>query len=438
MAAKLGKWAACLCVCQCLLGVACLAEAKPLLQVAWRLRIDEHIPLAYKPVEGASPIVTSDGRWVYVGGLDGVFYKVDAVSGKPHFKLQLDGAVSAQPLFFRQGVVVCTEEGSIYYLSQDDLHPLWGKLVRLPGVVRHQPQLLDEQQLVVVDDRGVLSLLALADGSVVTTYSEQSFSEKSLSPITVAGRAQPLFEEGSLFAGFDTGVLVRWSLKEAAEASTSDTEEEADDASDGNDILASHGAAANGQPQRLPEIQRDWEAPLCSEGALGSRLDKPGAVCSRRRVFRDVDTSPVMTESGLLAGCYCRGLMLLDPATGNVIWELPVRGPTRPLVMDETIVFTTADGFVIAAGLNDGQIKWRTLLHGDPGDAMLLPAFQAGRQVPVIVANGEDLFVIDTSTGMLMARLASMHGFSSNPAMWQTSMFLVSNEGFLYRIDYFR
>ena len=263
MAEKFGKWAlALVLVVESLVSFGSPVQAKPLMQVAWRFRIDEHIPLAYKPIEGAAPAVTSDGRWVFAGGLDGVLYKVDAISGKAYYKLQLDGALSAQPLLLGAGLVVCTEEGSIYYLSQTDLHPLWDQFVKFAGVVRHQPQPMDGQSLALVDDRGVLTVLSTVNGAILSTYSEQSFSERSLTPITVAGRPQPLFDEGSLFAGFDSGVLIRWSLKGSSESAGAEEEDtEAD--------------VAPGSVPGFPGLQRDWEANLCSEGALSKRLDGP-------------------------------------------------------------------------------------------------------------------------------------------------------------------
>lgn len=411
-----------------LLGEA--ADAKPLLQVAWRFRIDEHIPLVYKPMQMSTPLVTSDGRWVYAGGLDGLFFKVDAVSGKPYHRIKLDGAISAQPLLHGRGLVVCTEEGSIFYLSAADLTPIWTRWVRLPGVVRHQPQMLTDDVLVVVDDRGVMTLLSLVDGAVIQSYTEHSFSERSLTPITVAGKPQPLVEEQRLYAGFDTGVLVSWSLQPAG---TLEVEADGDASADES---ASSDAADDEGP--LLTLQRDWEANLCTEGVLGKVLDSPGAVCSRRRVFRDVDTSPVYTESGILSGCYCRGLMLLEPDSGEIIWEVPARGPSKPFVLDETVVFAAADGSVRGVNLNDGRLLWRTVVHGDPADVMILPSFQSGKQIPLFVVNGEELLVVDGISGAMMARLQSMHGFSAPPTGWQTSLFLISNEGYLYRIDYFR
>lgn len=406
------------------------ADAKPLLQVAWRLRIDEHIPLVYKPVQMSTPLASPDGRWVYAGGLDGLFYKVDAVSGKPYHRIKLDGAISAQPLLEGRGVVVCTEEGSIFYLSAADLTPVWTRWVRLPGVVRHQPQVLTEGVLVVVDDRGVMTLLSMADGAVLQSFSEHSFSERSLTPITVAGKPQPLVEEQRLYAGFDTGVLVSWSLQALGGDAQDDEGPPEDDSDSATDSLETDAPTL--------ALQRDWEANLCGEGVLGKVLDAPGAVCSRRRVFRDVDTSPVYTESGILSGCYCRGLMLLEPETGEILWEVPARGPSKPFVLDQVVVFAAADGSVRGVNLSDGRVLWRTVVHGDPSDVMVLPSFQSGRQIPLFVVNGEELLVVDGVTGAMLTRLQSMHGFSSPPAGWQTSLFLISNEGYLYRIDYFR
>ena len=84
------------------------------------------------------------------------------------------------------------------------------------------------------------------------------------------------------------------------------------------------------------------------------------------------------------------------------------------------------------------MVEWMTMIHGNPSEVSVLPAFQAGRQVPVFVSNGEDLMVLEGSTGTILLRMASMHGFSSVPGVWETSLFAISNEGFLYRLDYFR
>jgi outer membrane protein assembly factor BamB len=76
-------------------------------------------------------------------------------------------------------------------------------------------------------------------------------------------------------------------------------------------------------------------------------------------------------------------------------WQLEVGADLSgaPVVVGRTVLLSTVQGSVVAAGLLDGRARWRFASGGDPA----LPLAGAGDVV--LLASGGDLFAIDVRTG---------------------------------------
>jgi len=397
-----------------LLSPASAISGEPVFKTGFRVRLSEPGMFEYGPLEFGGPAISADGRHLVVGTRTGLLLLMRTDSGEVVYRKHVDGGISAAPLLFEESMFVVSENGTIQRHALCDGAEQWDKPASISGAVRSVPDLWDGEVLFVIDDRSVLHAIDADSGKILAEFARHSFAKRGLSPFTIFGYPSPLVDQEELYAGFETGQLVRFGLR-----------------------------AGGDDESQFDSFDIDWTIGPCAPGALSSASartavgEKP--LCSSRRAFRDVDSSPVMTEKGLLSGCYCGGVFLVDPDTGATIWQTAVLGPSTPLVVGDRAFVTSADGAAYALDIATGKIRWtselgiafltRPTLLGSPHDE---------ESASILVVTGKTLYVLDLHTGKVLARFTSFGGVSAPPAVMGHTIFLLSNEGFLYRIDYFR
>ncbi|MBM4356290.1 MAG: hypothetical protein FJ109_21280, partial [Deltaproteobacteria bacterium] len=197
-------------LCLLLLCIAVLAtvsaSADPVFRVAYRVRVSDRGIFSLGPLEVASPAVTQDGFSVVVGGGSGRLVVLDAASGETSFEVQLDGGISATPLVLADRFVVGTDNGGIYLVGADG-RMLWPAPARIKGAVRGRPALWHSSLIIVADDTSSVHAVSMADGSVVASFSAQSYARRGLSPFTVFGYPDPLVDGDLAYVGFETGAI---------------------------------------------------------------------------------------------------------------------------------------------------------------------------------------------------------------------------------------
>ncbi len=384
------------------------AAADPVVRVEYRVQLDEHSPLTYGPMQLASPVLASQG-FIMCATASGSVQLLSTSDGAPVYSTKVAGGVSATPLLVEDSVYVGTEEGTIHLLSVCDGKPLWEKPARVKGAVRSTPVLWQDSLLFVQDDRSVLHALDPATGEVIYENTGQSFAERGLSPFTVFGYPSPTVSGNTIYAAFETGKVSRINVSGPDES---------------DNFAFSSG----------------WTAGLCDYSRKQADPDKLAIpVCSSRRFFTDADSTPTLTGKGLVTGCHCRGLFMLDPADGKAKWETPLRGPSAPLVVRDTVYVVTSDGGAHALKLDTGEIRWSTRLEISLVSQPVLVGLEQDVSGGLLaIASGGDLFLLDAATGKLVGRLTTLSGFSATPAVDGHTLFLISNEGFLYRVEHFR
>lgn len=370
----------------------------------------EHAFLEFGPREFASPVVTPDRQHVIVGTGKGRLVLLRASSGEVVWTRLVDGGIRAAPLVTREELFVGTDNGALYRISSCDGKPLWEKPARIPAAVRSTPVLWKGQVLIVLDDGSVLHAISAITGESLAEFDEQSFSRRGLSPFTILGYSTPVLSGDMLYVGFETGFLDRFDLSIEDDGTFS-----------GFTTMREIGPCA---PGRLAPIARGGDAP---------------ALCSSRRVFRDVDTTPVVLSEGILSGCYCRGLFLVDHELSMLVWEAPVLGPSAPLVAGDRAYVTSADGAAYAVEVTSGRILWTS----DLGVSLLSPPVLVGNpEVPqegtLVIATGTTLYALAADSGRILDRITSLGGVSAAPAVLGNALFILSNEGVLYRAELFR
>jgi outer membrane protein assembly factor BamB len=394
--------------CCLALATALPASAEPVFKTVYRVRVSDRGLFALGPLETATPAVSRDGFNVLIGGGSGRLLVLDAASGEISFEIELDGGVSATPLVLEDRFVVGTDNGSIYLVANDG-RLLWPQPARIKGAVRGKPALWHDSVLIVGDDTSSLHAISLADGTLLASFSAQSFARRGLSPFTVFGYPDPMVDGDLVVAGFETGFVSALKPK-------------------GGDASPS-----------ISTFETAWQNGLCSAGELSRATAASGQpLCSPRRVFRDADTSPTLTPAGLVTGCYCRGLVLLDPATGTVRWETPILGPSAPAVANERLYVLSADDRLRALDQATGKVVWTT---GIEVAQVLTPVLAGSAQDPssalLVVATGGPVYLVWASTGRIAGRIDVKGGVAAPPLVVGRSLFLVAAEGFLYRIDVF-
>jgi outer membrane protein assembly factor BamB len=379
---------------------------QPVVKISYRLDFGEHALFSFGPLELAPPSLTPDGRFLLAGTSNAKLLVVDAGSGEIVHTLLLDGGASIPPVIIRDRIYVGTDNGVVHCFSRTTFKALWESPPRFRGIPRAGPILWQDGILVIQDDRSIIHAIDEVTGETLQKFDQHSFAQRGLSPFTIFGFPGLSVHEGSLFAGFETGHVSRFELS----------------LKDG----------------KLAPLNPTWEEGICTSEGLIDKDSKAG-LCSNRRVFRDVDSTPTITPSALLTGCYCRGLVALNPSDGKILWEAPVLGPSSPLVVGKLVIAASADGSVNALSGESGKLVWTTQVGVSLiSDPQLVGNQQDSASAAVVVATGDDLFILAADTGRILSRLSVPGGFAAPPHVAGNAMFAISNEGFLYRLDYFR
>jgi outer membrane protein assembly factor BamB len=145
--------------------------------------------------------------------------------------------------------------------------------------------------------------------------------------------------------------------------------------------------------------------------------------------FVDVDTTPVLADGTLYAASYSGGMYALNPKDGTVRWRFDVEGAAGIAVANRRVYFTAAK-----TGLHvldtAGRVIWRQAM-AQAGD--LSPPRLSG---PYVFLSGSDagLFVVDRRQGELAAFFNPGDGISAQPMVAGTSVYVLSNGGFFYKL----
>ena len=389
-----------------LLVPAPVVADEAVVSVSYRVRLAEQGLFEFGPLELAAPALTADSSRLVVGTSQGDLFLIDAATSTRLAQRKLVGGVVATPTVAGESLIVGTNDGRVYRLSAESLEPEWKQPAALKGSIVSSPRVWGNL-VFVQDDRSILLALRFDTGEIVGRFDGQSFARRGLSPFTIYGYPELEVADSTLYAGFETGTVARFALAGDAE---------------------------------FGGLDSTWEAGICTAGAFEtSDSAEVARLCSPRRVFRDVDASPTLTDSGLLTGCYSRGLVMLDPADGKVRWERPVLGPSSPAIVGGHAVVAAADGYLYAISLGDGAIRWQTRLGTSllsrPG---VLGAAGDIASTVLVASTGDSLFFVNGADGTITARFDSLGGIAAPPATAGNVVFLLSNEGLLYRLDYFR
>ncbi len=250
-----------------------------------------------------------DGNRIYAASQDGKVMAVDPVSGKQHWKSDLEIELSAGPAVGEGVVVVASKDGYVVQLDADSGAEQWR--VYVGGETLAQPLIEDDSVVVqTIDNR--LVILARFDGR------QRWESEQSMPALTMRGASSPVMVGSSIISGFDNGRLVAFNL-------------------DTGDVV--------------------WDSMLALPTGR-SDLDR----------LSDIDGAIVAIGQDVYAAGYQGRVAAIAAESGQVLWSREI-STHEGVAVDWNSVYTVKDdGEVVALSRNNGAELWRNddLLRRDP------------------------------------------------------------------------
>lgn len=252
---------------------------------------------------------SGDGNRIYAASQDGKVVALDPVSGKQHWKSDLEVQLSAGPGVSEGVVVVVSRNGYVILLDADSGTELWRTYIGSEALA--QPLIKDDSVIVqTIDSR--LRALSRFDG-------KQRWSIEQTAPaLTMRGASSPVLAGSLVIAGFDNGRLL------AVNVATGDIE---------------------------------WDTML-SLPTGRSDLDR----------LADIDGAIAVVGQDIFAAGYQGRIAAIAVESGQILWSREISSYTGVAADWNSIYTARDDGEVIAMARRNGSEAWRNddLLRRDP------------------------------------------------------------------------
>jgi outer membrane protein assembly factor BamB len=316
----------------------------------------------YLPQELAAPAADPDGNRIVVLTRDKMVRAVSA-DGKLEWSFPTRGDFSAAPLITDGVVYVPGGDGILYALSADSGQLLWKYEV---GEALVATPAIALGKVLAATENDALIAVDSRSGKLAWRY------RREVTPgFTIRGAAAPSVRGELAYVGFSDGYLVA--------------------------IGVADGAVK-------------WERALSSPG----------------KQFLDVDTTPVLDETGrLFAASYKDGIYALEASTGTVQWHTTRQGVTF-LLLKSPLLFAVGDQGVAALMEQTGRPVWSYELVNKAADP---PAFARGL---LVVPTGQALVFLDAASGKARSYWNPGKGVSAAPLWDHSRLYVLSNLGYLY------
>lgn len=304
------------------------------------------------------------GDILYSANLSGMVAAVHRTEGYPFWQKKMAAGVEGALGYGRSKIVVGDLKGNLTVLNARDGSESWKYKIQSEWL--SQPAFLREK-LFVSSANDELYAFHEATGKELWHFSHRG-DEK----MTVRGTASPVIYGGDVFQGFSDGSLVALN------------------ASNGNVLWT----------KRLRTKDR----------------------------FYDVDATPYVDETHVIASTFDGKLYCLDRLTGNTQWIHAVGSYGGFLVEDEKIYFAGLDGNFYALEKKTGQPIWKTSFKGGVG----LTAARAG-DFFVLTTSADLIHVFDPRDGKIVHTTLLASGTLASPSATEDGWFYVlTNYGHLF------
>lgn len=145
--------------------------------------------------------------------------------------------------------------------------------------------------------------------------------------------------------------------------------------------------------------------------------------------FGDIDVPLIHRGDRLIASSHGGGVYLVERDTGALLWRAPIENVVGLTEEEGRIYGVTASGEVFALDGRDGSRLWRFQL---PADWSPMGLSSTGRFLAVPISQGP-LYLFNRVDGSPVLKWGPSSGFQNAPIFDETSGYLMSNQGYLYR-----
>lgn len=336
-------------------------------EVLWRVALVSHDLFSDRFQNRSTPQVSSDGKFIVVGTSDGAISCLFAHDGRLRWKFRTEGPSDVSPLLTDDRVYFTGGDSHVHALRLSNGKEIWkSQLARNSSVT----PVLYEKLLLVQTDGDELVCLDAESGEWRWSYKQQEISGERF---RVAGAARPLACDGSIFASFSDGTLVKLSAKDGSVISRRNLRGERD---------------------------RFWDS--------------------------DVDILPI--GELVIAGSFGQGLFGLSPGDLTTRWQVKIEGPSDVSVDGDKVYFTTSDSDVVSVSIDSGSIAWQKKI--EKGGLLSRPVV-AGRWL--LVSSEElSLVALDKISGETMQVFNPGKGSSAAAGIFRDRAWWISNGETLY------
>jgi glycosidase/outer membrane protein assembly factor BamB len=294
---------------------------------------------------------------LYAAGTDGIFYAIDARTGKPVWTFKVNLPIGSSPTVSQGTVCFGTgldfsgeaKQGDVYCLDTQTGRERWH--FKTGGTVVSSPAIAGTTVLAASMD-GNLYALDLGSG-------EEQWRFESGAPLI----ASPVIAGGVVYIGSADGVLFGIDLATGKKVGT---------------FAASGGiacsAAIAGGTAYVGDGNGKFYAVDLKSGRARWQFQAQGTV----------DSSPAVAGGLVYFGSYDQNVYALDIQTGEQVWRFNAYAPvlSSPAVAGDTVYVGSFNGRVYALDARTGEERWRFQAEGDiqaspsvAGDTLYVPSF---------------------------------------------------------------
>jgi outer membrane protein assembly factor BamB len=345
-----------------------VVPAGPCLLSAFVLPSEAERCISWTRRETAGPAFHAATGILIVGGSDRRLRGISARDGAAMWSVPMPGAVVAQPTIVEDGAYVGTDDGHVLRADVTSGRIRWDVTV---DAEVSEPVVIDDELVLVVTGADTLYALNRLTG-------EPAWSHKHPLPrgITLRGQSKPLVATVDTLQGPRRRVFV--------------------------------GHASG----RLTVLERDT-------GTVVDELSVSGD-----DTFGDLDADPFEQEGRIVFASQTRGVIALDPRTGNEAWRNPESGIVRLARGGRHLVIAAGPGKVLGLDAVNGAVRWRfTFDKGAPTRIVV-----KGGRVHVGSDRGS-FYVLDLFSGRPRQYLGTGLGFAADPALWNDMLYVTTIAG---------
>ena len=298
--------------------------------------------------------------------LDGLV-SFDLAGKNQNWRLNIPRGVEASGASIRDTLFVGGLNGKMYSVNLPDGHVNWTFDTKTEVV--SEPLLEEGILYFMAGSQSVYSVDGVS-GRQLWSYSRQDTSNN----MTVRGGSKPALVNGVLYIGFSDGALVALNSQTGTE---------------------------------------QWEITL-----------------NRNTKFKDIDSSPVVSDDVLLINSYDDKLYCISKNKGEIVWSAPYGGASTPLVMDDKVYTSSSRGELVALNKKDGSLIWKK----DTKRGIFTDPISFKNLLVTGESQGRLMFV-DKENGSTMGSFEPGRGVFSKPAIYDNKVYFISGEANAYGIS---